>query len=95
MTDVKKTFRGYDEDVLDEIFEAIGGDPKDPWASLVALVPENMLDVVRAAIEWYTCFPPIVIPEKDGHYLVISEGYSEGGLMIISKKGKKEIDHES
>lgn len=92
MSDVKTTFRGYDEDVLDEIFEAIGGNPNDPWAPLVALVPENMVDVVRVAIEWYTCFPPIVMPEKDGHFLVISYGDSEGGLMILSKEGKKEID---
>jgi hypothetical protein len=94
MSDVKTTFKGYPADVLDRVFEAVGN-PEDPCAPFVALVPENMVDVVCAAIEWFTAVAPVVIPKEDDHYMVISEGYCEGGLLIVSKEGKNKIDDES
>lgn len=50
MADVSTTFKGYPADVLDRVFEAVGN-PDDPAAPFVALVPGRMVDVVCAAIE--------------------------------------------
>lgn len=95
MADSTVTFKGYPGDVLDRIFEAVGGNPEDIAEPFAALVPANMVDVVCAAIEWVAVFPPIVIPKEDGLFLVISEGDGEGSLHIVSsfpRKGKEEID---
>lgn len=79
MTDHAVTFRGYTGTALRAAFDKVK-DPADWKGSIYALVPADILDVVCAAIEFFTStLPAVFVVDFDcKEFVVVAAGYRNG-----------------
>lgn len=74
-----ETFRGFAIDDLQAIFSRIQ-DPADWRNPVTAEIPDEALDLVSAAIDFYTATKTRVVggPTPDGKILIYAKGYRAG-----------------
>lgn len=79
MTDSTVTFRGYSRAALQAAFDKVAN-PDDWKDSICAMVPAEVLDLVCAAIEFFTSTVPsvIVVDFACNKFVVVAAGYRLG-----------------
>ena len=79
MVDTSVTFRGYTGAALRAAWDKVA--PKSHWKDpICALVPADILDIVCAAIEFYTSTKPsvFVVDYDCKEFVVVAAGYRNG-----------------